>query len=182
MARQTIDIPAGDYMGVIGSGDNAIKSWGSLTARPQIIAALSPTNQTRYFSQLSIGVSGRITLSIASVVSGADPAGEDLSSNFETNGVLQIRTSVGVLTVELAGADLTEPYSWTPANSADVMAFYTALPDMADAQAATFIIADQPLLPTMAYNDGVVAEWSYSDSMHGSLEIIAAAYDDVVLQ
>lgn len=66
----------------------------------------------------------------------------DLTDAFETNGSVMVTAGTDTVTAALAGADMAEPYDWTPSNSAEVTAFFNALPTMSGNQAATLVIRD----------------------------------------
>ena len=71
---------------------------------------------------------------------------------------------------------MSEPYTWTPTNSADVIAFANHVRTLADNN-ATLTLTDDPTIPTMKYNGTDISAWKYN-----GVEISAAKYNGVVLQ
>ena len=62
---------------------------------------------------------------------------------FETSGLIIFEASDGeMLEVMIANADISEPYSWTPTNSAEVVAFANHVRGLTD-QNATLTLTDE---------------------------------------
>lgn len=76
------------------------------------------------------------------------PGEEDFSDAVEVFGTFELSANGATLNYALAGADLTEPYAWTPDNSSEVIAFYNAI--TANARSGVFTINDNALVaPTI---------------------------------
>ena len=111
-------------------------------------------------NQLSItfsgGNAGLIGLSISGVGNRFTPA-------FEASGRLIFEASDGeILEVTIGGADTSEPYSWTPANSADAVAFAIHIDGLTD-RTATLTLTDDPLgvaAPSFSDDTGDAQNWT----------------------
>ena len=111
-------------------------------------------------NQLSItfsgGNAGLIGLSISGVGNRFTPA-------FEASGRIIFEASDGeILEVTIGGADTSEPYSWTPANSTDVIAFAIHIDGLAD-QTTTLTLTDDPpgvAAPSFADDTGDAQAWT----------------------
>ena len=110
-----------------------------------------------YFGSVVIESGGAIRFRITSdqtesiIVGGAD----DLSLEFEENGSLEIIVGSDSLLVALAGAATTEPYIWTPTNSAEAIAFRALLSEVDGAESGQLIIRD--FVPTTTVDHAVDA-------------------------
>ena len=83
---------------------------------------------------------GRVNISIWGFNHGFTPT-------FEFNGRIIFTASDGeTLEVTIGGVDLMEPYSWIPANAAEVVAFDTHFRGLTD-QTATLTLTDGPIIP-----------------------------------
>ena len=88
-------------------------------------------------SQPSLRDSGEVSISIVGTNNRFTPA-------FEASGRLIFEASDGeTLEVMLTGADVTEPYLWTPTNSAEVIAFANHVRGLTDHN-ATLTLTDDP--------------------------------------
>ena len=96
--------------------------------RAAINEELAGDGNTRLLVQLQVYQTGELRLTIAGsqVESDAD-AGDDLTTAFETSGSVTLSIGGNTFTAELAGADIEEPYDWTPTNSDEIIAFYNAV-------------------------------------------------------
>ena len=151
MAEQTLTLPAHHY----AEGSAAVL-WQNLgSPDTELDSAFVPVDDTVYpRRQLNIvrldRISGQAGLEFIALESDgtASPASADLTDAFEATGGFEItHATVGSLTVELAGADMTEPYIWIPSNSAEVIAFANAVFALSGNQSATLRLFDgAPLL------------------------------------
>ena len=83
---------------------------------------------------------GRVRISIVGV-------GNDFTPEFEANGTIIFEASDGeTLIVQIADADMTEIYQWTPTNSAEVVAFVLHVKTLAD-QSATLTLRGEGAEP-----------------------------------
>ena len=82
-------------------------------------------------------------------------AGDDLTSEFEQNGSIEIIVDGNSLLVPLSGMDTTDPYLWTPANSDEVIAFQAMLSDVDGTESGQLIIRD--FVPTVTVDHAVDA-------------------------
>ena len=144
MAEQTINLPANlwDERSV---GQATLRDWlAALNAYPIDQDLAAPGTQTS-LHQLAVLSDGRI---IVATQGGVD----ELSSTFETAGSIAVTVGSDTWTFALAGADLTEPYTWSPSNSNDVTAFYNAV---ASSTAVTLTLRDfVPTAPSFADDTG----------------------------
>ena len=113
-------------------------------------SVLDRTGQNQTFSSLELaitGLPGRISLNLAG-------ANDRFTDNFEMNGRLRIVASDGeTLTVTGGlGGDMSEPYSWTPSNSAEVIAFANHVAELTN-QNATLTLQDTPFTTEPAQPD-----------------------------
>ena len=100
-----------------------------------------------------IGIVGRVFISI----SGSD---NRFTAAFEATGRPIFAASDGeTLEVMIANADMTEPYGWTPSNSAEVVAFVSHVRGLAD-QNATLTLTDDPAVTAHAVDAGAVS-WAF---------------------
>ena len=143
MAEQVINAPASWYLSNRSGGVNIVNYRPSTNQRPAIIAALKRNSgDVRVLANLDFRANGQFGLVITNTQTGF-PAGQDLSDLFETSGSIEITVQGRSLLVALAGADMTEPYNWTPANSAEVTAFEAYVRGLsADQRGATITLRD----------------------------------------
>lgn len=108
---------------------------------PEINVGLRASTAFRALNGMAITDLGRVSVRVASSQS---PTGSraDLSTAFENSGSVTFKAGVNEVTALLEGADTEEPYIWIPTNSAEVIAFYNALPTTEDSQAGSFILRD----------------------------------------
>ena len=87
--------------------------------------------------------------------------GERFTAAFESTGRLIFEASDGeLLEVMIANADMQEPYNWTPANSAEVIAFAIHVESLTDHD-ATLLLSDagppdRPDAPTVTGTDSAI--------------------------
>ena len=134
MPSQTIQLQAAWYF---PSFSRWIPPSGS---RPAIDASLRGSDSR--FLQALILADGEVRFRIASSQTQSSIAGQDLTSQFEQNGSLELTVGSNSLLVSLAGADTTEPYVWTPTNGAEVTAFEALLSGVAGTESCQLIIRD----------------------------------------
>ena len=123
---------------------------------------------------------GRVALSVAlSDQGGQSSPGQDLSGDFETQGSIALEVGSLSLTVELAGADLTEPYSFIPSNAADVIAFEAAVRALATVPDATLTLDDGSLPDAEAPTVAIAAQDDISEAETASLSasVSGGTYD-----
>ena len=136
--EQTINIPASIYTEPFGQ-----IVWDYPDAsRPEIDLSLTD-NQTRYFDLFNITFNGSVVFQFTdNLTEPSFGAGDDLSAEFESSGGFDITVGAFTVTVEMAGIDTSEPYSFIPANSAEVIQFYNDVRALSGNQAATLVIRD----------------------------------------
>ena len=99
-------------------------------SRPEIRDdAFLPSSGRRWFGQVRLYPSGQVDIKFSSTLGGSLDARADLSDAWEERGEFVIEADGRTLTVPMAGSDATEPYEFTPSNSAEVIAFYNAFRD-----------------------------------------------------
>ena len=100
------------------------------------VFAADGSEQTMTFVTLyNAGPSGQVQLSIVG-------SNNRLTADFEASGLLTFEASDGeMLEVMIADADMSEPYTWTPTNSAEVVAFALHVKGLTD-QDATLTLSD----------------------------------------
>ena len=114
------------------------KLWLLSAPPPTIESAFTPPGKSpRTLFAVSITSRGVVGLTFSS-----SDTTDDLSDKFERSGTFTIETDTLSLTVRMAGNDLTEPYNFTPSNSAEVRAFYNALSTENGATPATLTLRD----------------------------------------
>ena len=126
--EQTIDLLAADW-GTIGSSR---RGWTYATARPQISADLVPENENRYLAYANVGDVTVSTFSVISVSfdnasSGFDEHLRDLTDTFENSGSIEFTVGEDSWLFSLAGIDVQDPYSFTPTDTDDLIALYSAV-------------------------------------------------------
>ncbi len=127
------------------SGDAAEESFSlsRWTFYPGSTVAFEPTNSTRpeigedaflpaggrrWFGQLRLYRTGKVDIKFVSTQAGRLDDQADLSDAWENGGQLVIEAGGRTLTINMADTtDSTEPYEFTPTNSADVIAFFNAM-------------------------------------------------------
>ena len=148
MATQTLIPPANAFFGdlLLLTGGT-----GALTRIDSFLAG----SAERYWASLSIyGSTGRVVLAFTNTSPAApEAANEDLVPAFETNGILKVLHLHDEFTVELSGADLSEPYDWTPSNAADVISFFNDLVTLGSpvlGYSISLTLDTAPVAPTIA--------------------------------
>ena len=111
-------------------------------------------------NQLSLtfsgGNAGLIGLSISGVGNRFTPA-------FEASGRIIFEASDGeILEVTIGGADTSEPYAWTPANAADVIAFAIHIDGLTDRTATLTLTGEGPATATDHAVDAGAASWTFA--------------------
>lgn len=145
MAEQTITLPAQASGANIYEESSSWIRWtfGSLDVRPDIDSSLEPSGETRKLSEVRINADGSVFLNFSDETGAS--INQDLTSLFETQGSFQVDAGGFTLSVNMAGADLSDPYSFTPDNSDEVTAFYTSvhgLPGGVGSLSGTLILRD----------------------------------------
>ena len=102
--------------------------------------------------------------------------GREFTTAFEATGRIILNHPNRTLEVRIANADMTEPYFWTPANSAEVITFGDYIRGLSTSKVITLTLTDEPLIPTMKHNGKAATAWKYNGK-----EISAAKYNGVVL-
>ena len=139
MAEQTIQLAASWH----DAQSSATRWRAPAGSRPEIDAALAGTFSKFFSTVLVRSSNGEVLLQIASDQSELPQnANDDLLQVFETNGSLELIVGSNSLLVALAGADMSEPYIWTPTNSAEVIAFEAMLSDVDGTESGQLIIRD----------------------------------------
>ena len=143
MAQQTLPIPDNRYL-ELGTTARWFLPAGS---RLPVDSAITG-GPTRLLADVVISGAGLITLRFTenqTESSGSSGGADDLSDTFEATGGFTITVGAFELTVELAGADVSEPYVWTPSNSAEVITFNTNVRAINGDESATLVLRDVPL-------------------------------------
>ena len=109
-------------------------------SRPAIDAGLRGADPR--FLQALILAEGEIRFRLASSQTQSSATGQDLTSQFEDHGSLELIVGANSLLVALGGADTTEPYVWTPTNGAEVAAFEALLSGTSGSESGQLIIRD----------------------------------------
>ena len=156
MPQQTIQLQAAWYR-VAHNG--WVAPGGS---RPAIDAGLRGADD-RFLRSILLTTAGQVRLAIESSQTSI-ASNDDLTSEFELNGSLEIIVGANSLLVALAGADMTETYRWTPSNSAEVIAFQALLSDVEGTESGQLIIRD--FVPTLGPVDHAVdagaVSWAFA--------------------
>ena len=89
---------------------------------------------------------------------------KDFTVAFEASGRIIIEASDGeTLEIVGTGSDVTEPYTWTPTNSAEVIAFANHVLALSD-QTATLTLTDDPAAgntaPSFTNDTGTAQSWA----------------------
>ena len=112
--------------------------------RPEINPGLRDADP-RFVLAIGVHSDGEVDFQVSRVVrSNADAGdqGDDLTTAFEVTGSLEITAGEHRLLVAFAGADRTEPYLFTPANSGESRAFYNAVSALPGDQVGSLVIRD----------------------------------------
>ena len=174
MAQQTIQLPASIYSLWFGLRP----SWTFLSNTRPVINDSLTDGSNRFFGNVSVnfgGVVGYVSVAIASnQTESSGQGGDDLSSLFETAGGFDLTVGIYSLSVNLAGADTAERYSWFPDNSAEVEQFVTNIIALGEDQAATLVLRDFP-----SFNaDAEAITWTFNvGSATGSTVAVAPSFD-----
>ena len=169
MARQTIALARGNCV----RSTSGI-SWIYGSGRPQINSRLVPAGTNRFLHQISFANAGHVFFTLDELASGADSDARDLSSAFEMMGTLTITTSQGSLTVEMGNDDTSDPYIWTPSNSAAVTAFFRL--HLQGTQFAGTLVLDDHAFFDAKWNNREAVEAKWND-----MEVAQAKYNGVEL-
>ena len=106
--------------------------------RPQVNASLADGGD-RYIRQIEIYEAGLISLDLSATPTGSE-SGADLSTTFEISGSVELSSGAHSFVAALDGAALTDPYSWSPSNGAEVAAFSAGVRAESGNQAATLTL------------------------------------------
>ena len=173
MARQTLTLPGSSFFAGFVGGINFVR-WGySPNNYVPIDSEFAPVGTNRFFSTVGFESTGEVELHFSSSVFNTG-ANHDLTAKFEANGGFTLSTDTSEITVLLAGVDMEEPYIWTPANSAEVIALYNAFSGMANV-AATLTLFDFTI-PAMHFEGDEVSAWHFEGD-----EITAAHFGGTVI-
>ena len=142
MAQQTIQLPASVYFGL-----SSTVAWNYTNNRPRINNNLTD-GTTVYLDSARVNSNGRVELAFALAASGDIGGDQSLSADFESSGGFDITVGAFSLSVNLEGADTTDPYQWTPSNSAEAIQFYNDVFALTGNQSATLVLRDfEPAAP-----------------------------------
>ena len=119
MARQDIPALAGRRIGIGSIG------WRWDTSRPEIDSGLTGPLSV-YLREFTVTTQGQINLSFDNASSGADSRA-DLTDTWESSGGVDIITGGTIYSFDINTSDISDNYSWLPANSADSQALYIFL-------------------------------------------------------
>ena len=120
MAEVTVTLPDSEYENFPGN----YVDWQLLSGRPSLGMTLSEDSAAElYLGQVRLFDSGVVGLNIEDSSSGGFSGSDDLSTQMEQNGTITFTASDGETLVVTGISDSTDPYSWTPTNSAEVIAF-----------------------------------------------------------
>ena len=100
----------------VGSADRGFISLSYFNNQPAFPSAFSSDGSTRQFSELTLRSSGQVNLGLVGTRA-------DLSDAFVNNGTIQVISGSLSLTFMIAGADMTEPYTFRPSNVDEVVRF-----------------------------------------------------------
>ena len=150
---QTFNLPAAYYVGNIA----AIRYWQfPANNRPVVNEGLTG-GSSRTIRRIGIHDDGEVELTFSTGQTDSS-IGNDLSSTFELSGSATFVAGGISLQANLAGADVTEPYSWIPDNSAEAIAFFNALSDTNGSQAGTLTLRDfAPVAEPVTINADTIA-------------------------
>ena len=126
-------------------------------SRPAIDAGLRGADPR--FLESIILADGEIRFRIASSQTEISATGQDLTSQFEDHGSLELIVGANSLLVALGGVDTTEPYVWTPANGAEVTAFEALLSGTSGTESGQLIIRD--FVPAFQAGDAGDVAWAF---------------------
>ena len=119
--------------------------------------------QPQTFSQLSLGYQGAFVGRISLVLLGID---DRFTAAFVASGRIIIEASDGeLLEVMIADADMSEPYTWIPANSGDVTAFANHVQGLTDHN-ATLTLTDDPAITTIPLWVGDASSYVQAEELH----------------
>ena len=169
----TVNLPATEY----SFGTDDIR-WSPLAASLGTIFSATDDEVVLALAQIQYAGTnaGRVLLNMS--------PNRDLDDAFEATGRLIFEASDGMtLDVMIADADTAEPYQWTPANSADVIAWASHVQGLTDHNATLTLTMDPPPLLLSDWDDtglevvsaallvasgpGTVASNIYADSDRG---------------
>lgn len=136
---QSFIMPAETYF---FSQQPMLKGWTASPA-PAFIDAFRPRIiLPRHFRSLRVYNSGRVEIHVDSGPVQSGFLNNDLSPAFEHYGSVSVIADGMTLTAALDGAATSEPYNFTPSNSADVTAMYNALSTIDGSTPSTIIFRD----------------------------------------
>ena len=146
MAEQTIPIPAARWLVAAGEVHYRYTS-----ERPAISASLSPPDAaTRYLRDIVFLSNGTVKASFDTVASGGEESGRsDLGSGFESGGSITLTVGDHSITIETDHDEKTDPYTFTPSNAAEVIAFVQAV-QPGGAMDGTLVLRDFVPAPAVA--------------------------------
>lgn len=119
---QDITLPSSNYS-EDEFGTTSVRWLFPAGSRIAINEEFVPTGTSRLLSNIQINQDGSILLNFAANNIDSD-ARADLIDAFESSGYFTLESQGNSLTVQMAGMDTSDPYQFTPTNSADVTAFY----------------------------------------------------------
>ena len=153
MAEQTIT----GFTGIFRNRQLTIFQFSNTSDRPQIIRDLLPGSTPAWFGVCGFnGVDGSVYLRFSNPQGESSiNAGEDLSTLFENSGQFVASINDLSITINMAGNDFSEPYAFTPSNSAEVTAFVTAVQALSSITSASIILRDFiPAIPNFIDDTG----------------------------
>ena len=111
-------------------------------------------------TQVGIGVNGT---AFEGSVALNFTANTDLTDAFVVSGRIIFEASDSeLLVVQIANVDMDEPYVWVPANSSEVVSFYTHIAGLTDRNATLTLTDDPPVVnvaPSFANDTGDAQTW-----------------------
>ena len=133
MAQQTLTFT---------SPDHVVNEFDWYTPTQQLNGVFFADGTPQEVFGIRINSSGRIAIILGGTGS------EDLTNAIESSGEFVFTASNGASVTVIGITDMTEPYAWTPSNSAEVIAFYNAIDGLSN-QTLTFRIDDDPVVPVV---------------------------------
>ena len=136
MAEQTLDLPNVTYI-----ASNFFLRWTATIDRA-IDAVFFSDGTSRNIEDLRLwGNTGQVAIRISS-------GNYDFTSDFEASGAMTLTASNGSELILVGITDPTEPYTWIPSNSDEVMAFYNTVAGLSD-RTIDFTLNDTPPVPNI---------------------------------
>lgn len=158
MAEQVIQLPRNRYV----SGVNQ-KSWVfPIGSRPLLDTAIGAQPNIA-FVQILIGNTGSVGIGLGDQ-SSADVR-RDFADAVENNGIFTLAVDGHSVDFGILGADVTEPYSWTPSNAAEITSFYNAIANPTGT--ATLTLRDGPIAVAPVFSPDVAdaAAWTVGEAI-----------------